>query len=145
MMSEVMSEFPQTPAALFDQLHKWFGVGDYDDLIHDQPWHRARIIEIGKLKRMLKSRRASLAEVYIAAAYARRTNKPVHSTWQVFALIPEAMRDRSEAMRKAKSAAAWVDLTEAVYEALDAGEHEWADRLMRAEDHAKAIAEWRSR
>lgn len=139
-----MNDTPTTPAALFDQLHEWFGIGEYDEMVTDKPWHRARMVEIGKLKRLLKSRRASLAEVYVAACYARRLGKPVHATWQVFSLIPEAMRDRFRMASEAKRAEAWGDLADAINHALNVGETEWAERMLRAEDPAKVLAEWRS-
>lgn len=137
---------PTTPAQMFDLLHAWFGIGTSDEEAGaSQPWYRERIVEIAKLKRLMKSRRATLTEVYRAAQYARRNNRPVHATWQVFALIPEAMREHFRVASEAKRAVEKQRLADVVAEALEAGEPGWADRLMRATDTEKAIAEWRNR
>lgn len=140
-----MTEAPSTPAAMYDLLHVWFGIGTYDDIASSRPFHRERMVEIAKLKALLKSRRASLAEVYYAACYAREHKKPIHATWQVFALIPEATRARWQEATHTRRAERWRDLDTAIQEALEAGEDAWAERLLRADDHQKAIEEWRSR
>lgn len=136
---------PKTPSAMWDLLHVWFGIGSYDDIASTRPWHRERMVEVAKLKSLLKSRRASLAEVYIAARYARQHHKPIHATWQVFALIPEAMRDRYQAAAAARRETAHDDLGRAITEALEAGEPDWAERLMRAENPETVLAAWRAR
>lgn len=145
MSDDLRATIPKSPAAMVDKLHEWFGIGTYDDIASERPFHRERMVEIAKLKSLLKSRRASMTEVWIAALYAREHGKPVHQTWQVFALIPEAMRDRfrlATADRREESDADWVA---AIQEALDAGEQEWAERLQRATDKTQAVDEWRNR
>lgn len=144
-MGELREELPKSPAAMYDLLHEWFGVGTYDDVTSSRPFHRERMVEIAKLKGLLKSRRASLAEVYYAACYAREHQKSIHSTWQVFALIPEAMRDRFHQATRRRREDAQVDLNAAIQEAYDAGEPGWAERLYRATDPTQAITEWRAR
>lgn len=144
-MDELRETIPKSPAAMVDKLHEWFGIGSYDDIASERPFHRERMVEIAKLKGLLKSRRASMTEVWIAALYAREHGKPVHQTWEVFALIPEAMRERwrdATNTRRAESDADWVT---AIQDALDAGEQEWAERLQRATDKAQAVEEWRNR
>lgn len=140
-----MNETPKTPAAMWDRLHEWFGIGTYDEALSARPWHRERMVEISKLKALLKSRRASLAEVNIAAEYARRHHQPIQHTWQVFALIPEAMRERFRHATQARREAAGDELGAAITEALEAGEYEWAERLMRAQDPDAVVAAWRTR
>jgi hypothetical protein len=142
MSDDLRAETPKTPGAMLDQLHEWFGIGDYDDIASSRPFHRERMVEIAKLKALLKSRRASLTEVWIAAQYARDNGKTPRATWQVFALIPEAMRERFRKAAAGRDDAGWA---EAIEEALDAGEQDWAERLMRAGDKAKAVEEWRNR
>lgn len=138
-------DVPKTPAAMWDELHRMFGLGSYDDIAASEPWYRERIIEIAKLKRLLSSRRATLREVWIAAQYARRENRPVHSTWHVFALIPEAMRDHFRAATDAKRGDAAEELNTAINEALEAGDNSWAQRLMRAQDPESVLAAWKAR
>lgn len=138
-----MSE--QTPATVFDQLHAWFGIGSYDEATSKIPWHRARIVEIAKLKALLKSRRASLAEVLIAAEYARAQHRVIHETWQVFALIPEAMRERFRDAATARREERRAELADAIAEATELGETEWAHRLVRAQDSDEVLAAWRNR
>lgn len=127
---------PKTPSAMFDLLHFWFGIGSYDEAITDRPWHRERMVEIAKLKRMLKSRRATLTEVYIAAKYARDNQRNIHSTWQVFALIPEAMRERFRAATNTRREEARTELADAIDKALASGDVDLAEQLMRSGDLA---------
>lgn len=140
-----MSDTPSTPAKMVDKLHDLFGIGDSDDIAGDLPWHRDRMIQIAKLKAMLKSRRASLAEVNIAADYAHAHGKPIHQVWQVFALIPEAMRARFQDVRRDAEGVKHEEIQAAIDEALASGETEWAERLMRAHNPGEVLAAWRAR
>lgn len=140
-----MTDTPPTPAKMVDKLHELFGIGVSDDIAGDLPWHRDRMIQIAKLKAMLKSRRASLAEVNIAADYAHEHGKPVHEVWQVFALIPEAMKARFQNARRDTEGVKHEQIQAAIDEAIDQGETEWAERLMRAHNLGEVLAAWRAR
>lgn len=140
-----MTDTPSTPAKMIDKLHELFGIGESDDIAGNVPWHRDRMIQIAKLKSMLKSRRATLTEVNIAADYAAAHGRPVHEVWQVFALIPEAMRDRFQNVRRNAEGVKHAEIEAAVEEAIEQGEHEWAERLMRAHNPGEVLAEWRAR
>lgn len=140
-----MNDTPTTPAQMVDKLHEMFGIGQADDIASDVPWHRDRMIQIAKLKAMLKSRRASLVEVNIAADYAQAQGKNVHEIWQVFSLIPEAMKARFEKNYNRETGVKHEEIQAAITEALELGEDEWADRLMRASNQAEVFREWRSR
>lgn len=139
---------PTTPAELYDYLQRAFGIGDWDEATADGlPWWKFRGQQIAKLKAMLRKRRATVEQVVIAARYAREHRTPVREHYQLFALIPEAMREQR---RQAKEAAQRVwhdDLERAIDEAIEAGETGWADRLMRASgaDAVTALNEWRHR
>lgn len=139
-----------TPGQLYDELHKMFGIGDYDDLVADsKPFHAARMTEIAKLKGMLKRRHCTVEEVHLAARYAQAQGKPISAAWQLFVLVPEALkyqRDQQRAERVERDARG---LAVAIDEAIEAGEHEWAERLMRTPpNHPRAgsvLEEWRNR
>jgi len=138
---------PTTPAELHDLLHEMFGIGNYDDLASTDPWFRARMTEISKLRAMLKRRHCTVEEVAVAAHYARDAGKPIHAAWQVFLLVPDALK----AQRAARAQRTLDDLHAAIHdaaaEAYALGEHEWADRLMRAANStaASVLDEWRNR
>ena len=138
---------PQTPAELHDLLHEMFGIGNYDDLTSTDPWFRARMTEISKLRAMLKRRRCSIEEVTVAARYARETGKPIHAAWQVFILVPDALKAQREAVLINGREALRTQLQDAASEALDLGETEWADRLMRAPEATAGtvLDQWRNR
>ena len=138
---------PQTPAELHDLLHEMFGIGNYDDLTSTDPWFRARMTEISKLRAMLKRRRCSVEEVTIAAQYARETGKPIHAAWQVFILVPDALKAQRNERAQRTLENLLVEIHAAAAEAHELGEPEWADRLMRV-SHANAVSvldEWRNR
>jgi len=138
---------PTTPAELHDLLHEMFGIGNYDDLASTDPWFRARITEISKLRGMLKRRHCTVEEVAIAAEYARETGKPIHAAWQVFILVPDALMAQREERRQRTLDALRHDVEAAASEAYELGEHEWADRLMRASENTAAtvVDQWRNR
>jgi phage terminase Nu1 subunit (DNA packaging protein) len=130
---------------MIDKLHELFGIGTSDDIANDTPWHRDRMIQIAKLKALLKSRRASLAEVNIAADYAHETGKSPHEIWQVFALIPEAMKHRFAKATQRQVGAKHEEIHDAIDDAIAQGEDEWADRIMRASNQTEALQQWRDR
>lgn len=134
---------PETPAELYDLLREYFGIGDWDDSKPKMPYFRARMTEISKLKAMLKRRRCTVAEVAIAAEYARREYKPIHAAWQVFVLVPEALSAQRALDRQSQPDL----LAEAISEAVEAGEMAWADRLMRVGPHdaADVLNAWKER
>ncbi len=72
---------PHTDGALFDYLHQWWGIGDYDEDTHG-PWWKWRRNQVARVKASRTKREASLAELYIAALYCRATNQRVEGvTW----------------------------------------------------------------
>lgn len=134
-----------TPAQLYDELQSMFGIGDYDDS-SDNPWHRARAVEIAKIARMLKKRHCTAEEVLVAAKYARRTGKPIHAAWQVFVLVPEALK--AARLERARDHAEALDaaIRDAIDDAVALGENEWAARLIRTpRTHVVGVLdEWRN-
>lgn len=136
-----------TDAELWDYLQERFGIGEWDEATSDVPWWKFRANEIGKLKRMMRSRRAKPHQLVIAADYAITHAKPVTALWELFALIPEALADyrRQDALRR--QARFVEDIERAIGEAMDAGETQWAERLMRAgpAEAQTVINEWRHR
>lgn len=127
-------------AELYDRLQGMFGIGDWDEATSEVPWWKFRNTEIAKLKAMMKRRGASVVQVLTAADYASTTSRPIRASYQLFELIPEAMRWRRERLAVTDT----TDLDSAITEAIDAGEYEWADRLIRAQDTQTVITQWRN-
>lgn len=121
-----------THAGLYDLLHIYFGIGDYDDLVSErlgsEPWYRCRMTEIGKLKRLMKSRHVDIADMVQAAEYAHSRHLCITASWQVCELVGEARRAAREAERLPLS----QRLQDAASQALAVGEDAWAARLAGA-------------
>ena len=141
-MSAEMSD-----AALWDYLQERFGFGDWDETTARLPWWKYRGNAIGQLKAMKRKRRATNVQLVTAADYAIAHRKPVIALWQLFALIPEAMAWQRRHERAERTADLAVEIETAMHEAWEAGEHEWAGRLLRASsnDAQTVINEWRNR
>jgi hypothetical protein len=135
-----------TSGELYDLLREMFGIGDYDPVATTRPWHRVRAIEVGKLNRMLKARHCTPDEVYLAARYAQQRRTPITATWQVFELVPEALKAHRLEREATRLTALHEQVWQATRDALAAGETEWADRLTRTPDtHAEQVLqEWRN-
>lgn len=138
---------PETPAQLYDLLQELFGVGTYDDIASRQPWFRARMTEIARLKAMLRKRRVTVEDVAIAAWFAHDRGIPIPATWRLFGLIAEAKRSARERDRQAAAMEREDRRTAAVVEAFNADEHTWAARLINTSDRDldAVIDQWRSR
>lgn len=136
-----------TPAELHDELHRLFGIGDYDDHYSTQPWYQSRMTEIAKLRGMLRRRRCTTQEVLEAAHYAVEMSKPIHATWQLFVLVPDAKKFYREVGEQEIREHRRQQLDEAAVEALLADDEEWANRLARTPlSHAHEVLEqWRNR
>lgn len=139
---------PTTPAELHDQLHEMFGIGSYDEVAaNGRPWHQARATEIGKLKSLLRSRRATPEQVGKAAWHARTRGLQIIHSYQLFPLIPEAAKEWNRlALADAKAATA-AQAEDLAAEAIEAGEPEWAERFLRAAppEIPALMTEWSSR
>ena len=135
-MSEVT-----THAQLYDLLQTYFGIGGHDEVLSErhtgEPWYKARMTEVGKLKRLLKSRHVDVATMALAAEYAHARRLPITAAWQLVDLIPDARREARQASERPLS----ERLESAVSEAIAAGEQEWAMRLAAASS-AEALEAW---
>lgn len=115
-----------TEAQLYDLLQSYFGIGGYDELDEREPYFKARATEIGKLKRLMKSRNVTVDTMREAAEYAHARHLPITATWEIVEAIPDARR----AAREARERPLAVRLQDAVQEATAAGETAWAQRLL---------------
>lgn len=110
-----------TTAELYDELQEMFGIGDWSQAAKI-PWFRARMNEIGKLKRTLRSRHVREDDVYLAAVYAREQQIAITATWELFELIPDAKKH-------ARQPKTDMGLQAAIQDAIAAGDDDWAVRL----------------
>jgi hypothetical protein len=130
----------KSPAGeLYDDLQEMFGLGDPEP---DLEWWQLRGREVGKVARMLKARHCTPDEVRLAAAYAQRIGKHITAYWQVFELIPEALRDQRRREAAERLHRIEHELDEAIEEAIDTQQGEWAERLARARNQL-VLTEWR--
>ena len=144
MAGVIPAEFPETEAELYDLLQEMFGIGTYDEAVGSQAWHRARMVEVMKIKGLCRRRRASVKQVAIAAWYAKQNRLPIRHSVRLFALIPEAMRAYNAELRATEREAQERELNQAIVTAMRTGRQDWADRMMRAsgKDVRGVLDEW---
>lgn len=132
---------------VWDYLQPRFGFGDWDEATSEIPWFQFRVHGIGQLKGMLRKRRVKPHELIVAAEYAMAHHKPVTELWQLFSLVGEANAWRRKQDALERKAQLSIGLEDAMAEAMDAGEQEWAERLMRASasEAQTVINQWRNR
>lgn len=134
-------------AELWDYLQERFGFGDWDEATSDVPFWKFRGNAIGQLKAMKRKRRVTNYELVVAANYVIAHHKPVIALWQLFGFISEAMAWRRKQDATAAVARRAQAIEEAVVEAMEAGETDWAERLLRVgpADAQTVINQWRNR
>lgn len=128
-------------AAIVDQLHQYFGAGDYDGVT---PWHQFRMKEIAKVKRYREKRGVAAEDLLLAIQYARATRQHVAGHWALYDLVLPAIRWR----RGEDKVAQTRDLEDLIAEAIaveGAKENSpWLHRLIRAAGPAReeVYREW---
>lgn len=139
-------EFPENHAQLYDLLQKLFGIGNYDDVVAKQAWHNARMGEISRLKALCKRRRATEKQVAVAAWYAHENGHTIRHSYRLFPLIPEAMRSYNQAVAAELRTELTEQIAAAYADAVEAGQHEWAERLIATppENARCVLAEWKA-
>lgn len=143
----VPQEFPENAAELYDQLQEMFGIGSYDEVAGSEAWYRARMVEVMKLKGLMRRRRATPKHVAIAAWYAKQNRLPIRHSVRLFAVIPEAMRAYAAEVHASEKESMERELNQAIVTAMRTGQQDWADRLMRAESGRAArevLNEWQA-
>lgn len=123
---------PTNPGALYDLLQERFGIGSYDESIDKRPWFKVRMTEVAKVTALLRRRGVTIQEVVLAADYAKKHRKPITAAWQVFDLVPEALR----AAKKRGPNEVREQLTAAAAEAMAMGRDDWSQRLYMADIHS---------
>lgn len=131
-MAEVL-----THAQLYDLLAEYFGLGDWDEMTSKVPYYKARMTEIGKLKRMMNSRHVDVPTIVQAAEYCHANHVPVIGLWNIIDVIPEARRQARDASRVTLS----DRLQAAAQEAMAMGEPTWSYRLAGASS-VEALEAW---
>lgn len=138
---------PHTESQLFDYLNEAFGVGNYDDVAESKPWYKVRSSEIGKLKKILRGRRLSVREVYLAGEYCRANQIPVKASQDIFRHIPAALQAWRRDLAAARKQDAATSVLVVIQEAYAVGQVTFAERLMRADEleQQRLVREWRDR
>lgn len=126
--------------ALYDLLQELFGLGTWDAAVSDLPWWQARQHEVTKIKRSRTARRVELADLALAARYAKAHGEDVRAVTWLYKLIPAAIRWEN-ARRRAASLAELDDLVaEAIAVESEQPNSQWLTRLVRARGlHGKQV------
>jgi hypothetical protein len=135
---------PTSDAEVFEMLHGLFGIGDYneDDPI---PWHKARMVEIAKIKAIRTKRRWSFGDFAMVAVYCYHQSIRITKAWDLLqhhgkARLAQVNSDRLRRESRAQDAAA-LELQVGLPDS-----EEWAGRLSRATGRGREelLAEWES-
>lgn len=133
---------------LFDLVHEHYGIGGYDELARPEPeWYQIRLREAARLNQLMKKRRVSIEELERALRYCIEQRIQIRKTTELFSHITPSLI----AWRKAQLATTAVDRErvreDAIAEALEAGEHDWVERLIRAAgtEMDTTLDAWRNR
>ncbi len=140
---------PNTDGQLFDAMHEWYGVGDYNEDATGadaDPWWKWRAAEIGKVKRSRLTREASLPDLYVALLYCKAHNLHVEGVTWLYRHIPRAWAwwDRKEATTlHDDQAEAFADAVRIEAANPDAT---WLGRLLRAApaQREEVLAQWQA-
>ena len=130
-----------TDATIFDELHRFFGAGDYDGV---QPWYEARALGISKIRRTREKRGVAVSDLLLAIEYAKTTSQVVKHSWDLYKLIDPARRWKRGEDQVDKS----QDLEAAIADAIaiegSKTDSVWLDRLIRAAGPARVdiYEEW---
>lgn len=129
-----------TEGELYDFLRERFGVGDYDEALSGQPYWKYRALEVSKLKGIIRRRRTSVAELYLAAEYAAERRIPISAPFDLLRLIGPAKKAAMVPRRRELA----ERLERAARDAQAMGQAEWATRLFVADVSAaeELLAEW---
>lgn len=135
---------PTTDAEVFDMLHDMFGIGDYNE-DDDRPWHKARMVEIAKIKAIRTKRRWSFGDFAMVARYCYTQSIPVRKAWDLLqhhgparlAAVNNERLQREERVQEAVSLELRAGLADA---------DDWAGRLARATGRGRdeLFLEWES-
>lgn len=123
-----------TPTDLYDWLQEQFGIGTYDPGSTDQAYWEYRVLEVTKLKAMIRRRRTSVEELFMAAEYAKAQRIHVRAPFELLGYIAPAKR----ALRHPRHQDGREALNLAVIEAQASGMDDWAVRLYNADPSVAA-------
>ena len=125
--------YPDNASQLYDLLQEMFGLGDWDELTTSRtPWWKARLLEVGKLKRQMAKQKVTIDQLTRAAWYARRWSIPVRGVWTLVDLIPDADAEYTKVLREVEREDLERQRTWAILAARHIGEEYWEAALLRA-------------
>lgn len=126
---------PATDAQLYDYIHALFGVGDWMDA-DGRPWHKARMVEIAKIKAIRKKRRFSIADLVMLADHCYRRRRPIRQTFDLLQWWPDAVRERTANARSQVD----IEIERALeIERARPDGGEWVDRFLLAQGGGRQI------
>jgi hypothetical protein len=119
---------------IFDDLHRFFGVADFDGV---QPWYEARALGISKIRRTREKRGVDVADLLLAIEYARTTGQVVKHAWDLYKLIDPARRWKRGEDQADKAQNLETAIADAIAIEGDKTDSVWLDRLIRAAGPAR--------
>lgn len=128
---------PVTDADLFDLLHRYFGIGDYEWMLDEDPWHKVRMREVAKIKAIRRKRNLRVEDVALLADYCRRHRKRIGKAFDLLEWWPYAVRERTanERFRTDPELERALEIERARPDGT-----EWVDRLLRARGPGLRVA-----
>lgn len=122
-------------AEVFDLCRRLLGVGNWDEDLDREPWHKARMREISKIKAMRTKRRMSPEDIALVVKYCASQRIPISKAYDLLEYWPQAVRWRT-ANERLQAGAEQRSRRERALEVErrrpDGGE--WVGRLLRAHE-----------
>ena len=117
-----------TDAAVYDELYRLFGLGDY--VGDGSDWFKFRAGQVARIKRTREKRGAEPFELIQTARWCRKQGIWIREHWEIYEHMPAAKRAAAAEDAQRKTA----DVDRAIDEALDGMDPEspWFGRLIRA-------------
>lgn len=143
-----MNARPAKPTDVFDRLHQHFGIGGFDDIAQPLPaWYEIRVKEAGKISMIARKRKVAFEDLLEIADWLHATGQHLTRSEELFAHYGKWMVAKRLQMNRAMTASAAEAYDVALSQAFEAGDTEYAERLMRASGAARAelVAAWEAR
>ena len=135
---------PTSDAEVYDMLRGLFGIGDWMEA-DSKPWHKARMVEIAKIKAIRTKRKWSFGDFAMVARWCFVNSVRITKAWDLLqyhgkAKLAQVNSDRLQREGRAQAAAA-LELEVGLPDS-----EEWAGRLSRATGRAREelLSEWES-
>ncbi len=133
-MRPLPPDTPGTEGGLFDRLSEMFGIGVWDETTAAMPYWKWRAREIAKVKAVLRKHDRAVADLYVAALYAKAEGRDIRAVSWLPRDVPRAWRWWEDRVAETQLLGADEGFAEALViemERSNTGDDAWFGRLVR--------------